>query len=69
MSIANLLHFFGINNTIIIYAVVILTQVIAVIALLTLESAWQKAAAAVYVILNIFAVSDAVAILFVFVYS
>lgn len=67
MSIANLLHFFGINNTIITYAVVILTQVIAVIALLTLESAWQKTAAAVYIILNIFAVSDAVAILFIFI--
>ena len=67
MSIANLLHFFGINNTVITYAVVILTQVVAVIALLTLESAWQKTAAAVYIILNIFAVSDAIAILFVFI--
>ena len=67
MSIANLLHFMGIHNSLIIYAVVILTQIAAVIALLTLESAWQKTAAAVYIILNIFAVSDTIAILFVLI--
>ena len=67
MSIANLLHFFGISNTLLTQAIVVLTQTIAVIALLTLESTWQKTAAATYIILNIFAVSDAVAILFVFI--
>lgn len=67
MSIANLLHFFGISNTVIVYAVVILTELIAVLAMLTLPSTWQKTAAAVYVVLNIFSVSDAVAVMFVFI--
>lgn len=67
MSIANLLHFFGISNSIVIYAVVILTELIAALAIITLPSVWQKTAAAAYIILNIFAVSDAVAVMFVFI--
>lgn len=67
MSIANLLHFFGIHNTVVVYAVVILTELIAGLALITLPSTWQKSAAAVYIILNIYAVSDAVAVMFVFI--
>lgn len=67
MSIANLLHFFGLSNSIVIYAVVILTELIAVLAIITLPSVWQKTAAAAYIILNIFAVSDAVAVMFVFI--
>ena len=67
MSIANLLHFFGISSNLLIYAVVILTEIIAVLALITLPSVWQKTAAAAYIILNIFSVSDAVAIIFAFI--
>lgn len=67
MSIVNLLHFFGIDNTVVIYAIVILTNIIAVLAMLFLPEIWQKTAAGAYIILNIFAVSDATAILFVFI--
>lgn len=67
MSIANLLHLFGISNNIVIYAIVILTQLIAVLAVFTLPSVWQKTTAIAYIILNIFAFSDAVAVMFVFI--
>lgn len=67
MSISNLLHFFGIENKIVIYAVVILTFAIAVTAMLRLPEMWQKTAAGAYIILNIFAYSDAVAAMFVFI--
>lgn len=67
MSIANLLHLFGISNNIVIYAVVILTQLIAVLAVITLPSVWQKTTAIAYIILNIFAFSDAVAVMFIFI--
>lgn len=67
MSIANILHFFGISNTIIVYAIVLLTDAIALIAMLMLPSMWQKTAAATYIILNIFAYSDASALMFLFI--
>ena len=67
MSIANLLHFFGISNSIIIYAIVLLTDAIAVLALIMLPEMWQKTAAATYIILNVYAFSDASALMFVFI--
>lgn len=67
MSIANLLLFFGISNSFVIYTVMILTGIIAIIAMIKLPEMWQKTAAAVYIILNIFSVSDAVAAIFVFI--
>lgn len=67
MSIVNLLHFFGISNTIVIYAIILLTDAIAVLAMLALPSMWQKTAAAVYIILNVFAFSDASAVMFIFI--
>ena len=67
MSIANILHFFGISNTIIVYAIILLTDAIALIAMFMLPSMWQKTAAATYIILNIFAYSDASALMFLFI--
>lgn len=67
MSMANILHFFGISNTIIVYAIVLLTDAIALIAMFMLPSMWQKTAAATYIILNIFAYSDASALMFLFI--
>ena len=67
MSIANLFHFLGIHSIPVIYAVGLLTGLIALIAMFVLPATWQKAAAAVYTILNIYAVSDAVAMIFVFI--
>ena len=42
MSIANILHFFGISNTIIVYAIILLTDAIALIAMFMLPSMWQQ---------------------------
>ena len=67
MSIVNLLHFFGISNTIVIYAIILLTDAIAVLAMIMLPEMWQKTAAAAYIILNVFAFSDASAVMFVFI--
>lgn len=67
MSIVNLLHFFGISNTIVIYAIILLTDAIAVLAMMMLPNMWQKTAAATYIILNVFAFSDASAAMFVFI--
>ncbi len=67
MSIANILHFFGISNTIVIYSIVLLTDIIAVLAMMMLPEMWQKTAAATYIILNVFAFSDASALMFIFI--
>ncbi len=67
MSIVNLLHFFGITNSVIVYAVFILTEAIAILAMFTLPAMWQKTAAAAYVILNIFSVSNTVSAIFIFI--
>jgi len=67
MSIVNILHFFGISNTIVIYAIILLTDAIAVLAMMMLPAMWQKTAAATYIILNVFAFSDASAAMFVFI--
>lgn len=67
MSIVNLLHFFGISNSVIIYAVFLLTQIIALLAMIMLPSLWQKTAAAAYIMINIFSVSDATAAMFLFI--
>ena len=67
MSISNILCLFGNTNSVVAYIFVILTQLIAILAIILLPATWQKASAAVYFILNIFAVSDAVALLFVFI--
>lgn len=67
MSIVNLLHFFGISNTIVIYAIIFLTDAIAVLAMMMLPGMWQKTAAATYIILNVFAFSDASSAMFVFI--
>ncbi len=67
MSIVNLLHFFGITNSVIVYAVFILTEAIAVLAMFILPSMWQKTAAATYAMLNIFSVSTTVSAIFIFI--
>lgn len=67
MSIANILHFFGISNTAIVYAVFILTEAIALLAMFVLPSVWQKSVAATYIMLNIFSVSDPVVAIFAFI--
>lgn len=67
MSIVNILHFFGISNTIVVYAVFILTEVIALLAMFVLPSVWQKSAAATYIMLNIFSVSEPTVAIFYFI--
>ena len=67
MSIVNILHFFGISNTIVVYAVFILTEVIALLAMFVLPSVWQKSAAATYIMLNIFSVSEPTVAVFAFI--
>lgn len=67
MSIVNLLHFFGITNSVIVFAVFILTEAIAILAMFVLPSMWQKIAAATYVMLNIFSVSNTVSAIFIFI--
>lgn len=67
MSIANILHFFGISNTVVVYAVFILTEAIALLAMFVLPSVWQKSVAATYIMLNIFSVSEPTLAIFAFI--
>lgn len=66
-SIVNLIHYLGITNSIAVYAIFIITQLIAVFAMIKLPHTWQKATAAAYFMLNIFSVSDAAIAIFIFI--
>lgn len=67
MSIANLLVFFGIKNSAVLYIFTILTEAIAMLCVLKLPSMWQKTAAIVYTILNIFSISENAVAIFIFI--
>lgn len=67
MSIANLLVFFGISSSAILYIVTILTEAIAVLCVFKLPSMWHKTAAIAYIILNIFGVSENTIAVFIFI--
>lgn len=67
MSIANLLIFFGIDNQILLQIVSVLMNLIAVAAIIILPKTWQKMSAAVYIMLNVFSVSDPMMLIFVFI--
>ncbi len=66
-SISNLLVFFGVDNKVILYAIFILTQLIAIVGFFLFPETWQKTSAAVYIILNMPALSNNVMYLFVFI--
>lgn len=66
-SIANLFVFFGIHNNIILYIVMILTEIIALVCFFKLPSMWQKSAALVYMILNVAGISDNTLLIFAFI--
>lgn len=66
-SIVNLLTWFGMTNTAAVYVIFLVTEIIAIIAMLVLPSVWQKTAAAAYIMLNIFSIADATVAVFVFI--
>lgn len=66
-SITNLLTFFGIDTEFILYAVFIVTQIIAAICIFILPAFWQKAAAAVYIILNMTSMPGSFILIFAFI--
>lgn len=65
MSIANLLIFFGIDNIAVLQIVSIIMNISALAAIVILPETWQKLSAVVYIILNVFAVSDPMMLIFV----
>ena len=67
MSIANLLIFFGVDNTVILQIVSIIMNVSALAAIVILPKTWQKLSAAVYIMLNVFAFSDPMMLIFIFI--
>ncbi len=66
-SIVNLMHFFGITNEPALYAIFIVTELLAVLAMIKLPALWQKTTAAAYIMLNIFSVADAAVAIFIFI--
>lgn len=56
-SIAGLLVFFGIHNTIVLQMITVFANIISIMCMYALKSGWQRATAAVYIMLNIFGVS------------
>ena len=66
-SIVNLLYYFGISSPAALYAIFIITEIIAVFAMIRLPSMWQKTAAAAYIMLNIFSVADTTVAIFIFI--
>lgn len=67
MSVANLLVFFGVKSKAALYAVMLLTELIAAVCVFLLPSSWQKCAAIVYIILNFYGISEPTLLIFVFI--
>ncbi len=67
MSIANLLIFFGIDSIAVLQAVSVIMNISALAAVVILPQTWQKLSAVVYIILNVFSVSDPMMLIFVFI--
>lgn len=67
MSVANLLVFFGVKSKAVLYTVMILTELIAAVCVFVLPSSWQKCAAAAYIILNFYGISEPTLLIFVFI--
>lgn len=67
MSIANLLIFFGIESVPVLQIVSVIMNITALAAVVILPKTWQKLSAVVYIILNIFAISDPMMLIFIFI--
>lgn len=53
IAISNILMFIGINNTVALYVISAVFELVALACIFILPSTWQKAAAAVYLIINL----------------
>lgn len=67
MSIANLLIFFGIDSVPVLHIVSVIMNITALAAVVILPKTWQKLSAVVYIMLNIFSVSDPMMLIFIFI--
>ena len=67
MSIANLLVFFGIDSIPVLHIVSAVMNIAALAAVVILPATWQKLSAVVYIILNVFSISDPMMLIFVFI--
>ncbi len=67
MSIANLLIFFGIDSIPVLQIVSVIMNITALAAVVILPKTWQKLSAVVYIMLNIFSISDPMMLIFIFI--